>query len=158
MMLLAVLPSLLVSPSIPDGWRSYANPRFGFNICFPAELTAKGPPPDNGDGRVFADRAGVELAVWGEHDVFDDTIASAAKRLRGYLRDEGVVVTYSAKGKDWLALSGRHGQSIVYERMRFSLGRFVTFRLTYPASTAARWNPRIARISACFGDTAEGPL
>jgi hypothetical protein len=159
--LLAVLAAAIGAPGLAaqqQGWRTYANPRFGYSICYPDDLSESGRPADNGDGRVFADRAGAELRVWGQYNGEEDTIASAADRLRGYETADGIDVTYTAKGRDWLVLSWRQGGHIFYERAWLSRNRFVTFLLSYPATAAARWNAAIPKIAACVHDTPEGPL
>ncbi|MCW3846240.1 hypothetical protein OF829_03245 [Sphingomonas sp. LB-2] len=155
---LLVLCAMLYAPELAAqrGWQTYVNPRFEYSICFPGEFRQVGQDPVNGDGRRYSNGAGTELIIWGEYNALEDTIATAAERWRGYLRNEGVIVTYEAKGGDWFVLSGTRRTMIYYQRTRFSRGRFVTFRLVYPEAEKARWNSLVAKIAACSHDTGQG--
>jgi len=136
-------------------WDVYANARFGYEICYPADLLTAQPEADNGDGRKFTGTSGAELAVWGRYNV----LAQDMDTLIGDLADEGAAVTYRRATKDWAVVSGRKNGDIFYARVlleRKAVDDVETvraFRLTYPAGEAKTYDAVAARLAKCFKPT-----
>jgi hypothetical protein len=148
-----VMIAALSAASIPGGWIVYVNPRFAFSICYPPDLHHKGPDSINGDGRMFVDRAGTELRVWGEYDPWEGGLREAIEQNRKFLANDGARVTYQAKGENWFVLSGQKAGRIIYLRSRVTRGRYTSFELTYPKSASAKWSGLIPQLAACLHDT-----
>lgn len=130
-------------------WRTYANPRFAYQVCYPADLLRAQPEAPNGDGRVFIGAGGAKLSVWGRNKV-DETLRDAIAQSTALLSDHGGQVTYKLVRPDWYVLSARQGDQIIYLRSRLVGDRFEAFELRYPAAAAASWNPVVARLGTCF--------
>lgn len=145
-MLLAATPVMAEGPA----WVEYGNARFGFSICYPADLLVPQGESDNGDGQTFAAADGAVLAAWGHHDVLDETVKDAMARTAGVLSGQGAAVSYQAVGKHWYVLSGTQDQRIFYEKSIRTDGQFVAFRLTYPATAAQRYAPVVKRLAGCL--------
>lgn len=144
----------------PTVWKDYANPRFAFQVCYPDWLKA-GPIPTNGDGRVFTDRSGGELRVWGSYatmvlidgkeELSDEAPAATVVRQAADFEAKSLSpVTYRTVHHDWYALSGRTKGKIVYLKTIVPDDRWVTLQITYPVGAAAKWKPAIERMASCF--------
>lgn len=131
-------------------WRTYANARFGYAICYPADLVQPQAEADNGDGRAFTGAGGAELRVYGRNNATDDTLKSAQKDDEARLATDGGAVTYKAAKANWYVLSGRQGDRLFYVKTRLVKDQFEVFELSYPAAAAKTWNPVAAHISDCF--------
>ena len=87
--------------------------------------------------------------MWGSFNVQEHDIAGLEAFLReGLEKDEKI--TYRAAGKNWLVLSGTQGDDkVFYTRYLLSHRNEVenAFRISYPASLAATYDPIVARIS-----------
>ena len=136
----------------PSGhrWQTYANARFAYEICYPADLLVPAPEADNGDGRTFAGSDGAVLRAWGQYNALDRNVAQAAAAERTRLVRGGAVITFSAVRPAWFVLSGRVGDALFYTRTELAGERFIAFDLRYPATAAARWGPVAARLSRCL--------
>ncbi|MGF7146835.1 hypothetical protein FHS96_000444 [Sphingomonas zeicaulis] len=136
--------------AVAHRWESYANARYGYAICYPADLLVPQPEADNGDGRVFEGKAGASLRVFGHYNAAEQTMAEAMAGDALGLAHDGAVISYRASRPGWYVLSGRIGDTIVYRRTIAAGDRRMTFVLRYPASQAALWNPITARLGRCF--------
>ena len=141
---------ITASAAASHDWRTYVNVRFGYAICYPADLVQPQPEADNGDGRVFSGADGVELRVYGRNNATDATLKSAEKDDETRLGNGGGLITYRAAKVDWYVLSGRLGDRLFYAKTRLVEDQFEIFELSYPASAAKTWDPVSARISSCF--------
>lgn len=132
-------------------WESYANARYAYAICYPADLLDPQREADNGDGRVFQGRAGVSLRVFGHYNAAEQSMAAAIASDAAAYGREGVAISYKASRAGWYVLSGKAGDMIVYRRtIAASDDRRLTFELRYPAAQATVWNPVVARLGKCF--------
>ena len=140
-----------VAPNaVAHRWENYANARYGYAICYPADLLVPQREADNGDGRVFEGKAGASLRVFGHYNAAEQTMAEAMAADAAALTREGASLSYRANRPGWYVLSGRIGDTIVYRRTIAADDRRMTFELRYPASQAAQWNPITARLGRCF--------
>ena len=147
---LATLASSGFSRAIAQGretWKTYFNDRYGTSIEYPSRFKP-GEPPANNDGQSFTADDGAEFAVWANYNALDHDIAGLEAFLRESLeKDEKI--TYRAAGKNWLVLSGTQGDKVFYKRYLLSHRNELenAFRISYPASLAATYDPIVARIS-----------
>jgi hypothetical protein len=149
----AIAAASSATPASPaGGWRTYANARYGYHVCYPASLLKPRREADNGDGRVFAGPNGAELRVFGQFDGQEDSFSDwAAKQAASYTGKRGRI-TYRAAGSNWAVLSGRDGGAFAfYMKVVRREDELVTFQLKYPVSEARRFRPVVERLSRCFG-------
>lgn len=135
---------------MPHRWATYSNARFGYSLCYPADLLRPRPEADNGDGRVFSGDGGAQLRVWGSYNSLEQSLAEAMREDAARLAKDGATVTYRAARANWYVLSGRSGGNLFYSRRVLTGDRFSSFDLQYPARAAPLWNPVAARLSRCF--------
>jgi hypothetical protein len=129
-------------------WTTYANPRFGTTIDYPADLfVARDPPPDNGDGQAFRSRNGrIHLAVWGRYNVDGN---SPQQYVDDYVEKDGGI-TYRQITARHFIVSGLRNGDIFYQRCNFAAppGDVVDcFKTTYPAADKAAMDAVVARLS-----------
>ncbi|HEX7851408.1 MAG TPA: hypothetical protein VF485_16885 [Sphingomonas sp.] len=128
-------------------WRTYANDRFAFQICYPSAVFRIGPSPGNDDGRSFDTLDGANLAVFGSYFNADSGIEK--ERAEDERAVQGVI-KYRAAGTDWFAFSGSYKSRIFYQKSILRDGRFVTLAFNYPSSLAAKYDPIVRKIVGCL--------
>jgi hypothetical protein len=131
----------------PEGWRTYANARFGTAIEYPAGIfSTREPPPENGDGQAFRSADGrARLLVYGANNVENDTPQSYVDK---YVDPKGV--SFRRVTRDFFAVSGVREGAIFYQRCNFAPPPGDTihcFMVTYPSDRKATWNPIVGRLS-----------
>lgn len=129
-------------------WATYANPRFGTLIDYPAELfSERDPPPANSDGQRFHSVDGrARLAVYAFYNIDADTPQSY---LDKYPADGPT--SYRRVTPRFYALSSRRGDDINYQRCNFdgrTDGTIHCFEITYPAAEQARFDPIVKRLGS----------
>jgi len=134
----------------PHRWAAYTNSRFGYALCYPADLLHPQREADNGDGRAFLGPGHVELRVWGNYNALDQSLAEVMREDEKRLAADGGAVTYRAARAHWYVLSGRRRGKLFYWRRVLTGDRFASFEFSYPAQAATMWNPIAARLSRCF--------
>ncbi len=145
------LAALATTAGAPDhSWKTYANVRFAYQVCYPADMLTPQPEAPNGDGRAFTAKDGGELRVWGSNNAMEDTVASAANSEATYFAQRGGAVTYKVIKPQWYVLSGHEGDKLVYHRSRLVKDVFKDWQLKYPTKDAKLWEPLVAKVSACF--------
>jgi hypothetical protein len=137
---------LFASGVYAEGWRSYHNDRFGTTADVPASWKIE-PPPENGDGRIFASPDGrARLIVNGSYAgvVDPDELGSRLEPM------EGETISYKQRKGDWAVLSGTKGDRIFYRKTLLSCGGTVAnnVSLEYPASEKGRYDPLVAHVEA----------
>lgn len=140
----AVMATATTAGSGEHAWRTYANVRFAYQVCYPADLLKAQPESDNGDGRMFTGANGTKLTVWGNNAMGSvaEAAATGAERLG--------TVSYKVVKPDWFVLSAKQGGTVVYLKSRRSGDKFESFELRYPAAAAVVWAPVVARMGACL--------
>jgi uncharacterized protein len=133
-----------------QSWKTYANVRYHYAICYPADLLKPGPESDNGDGLLFSAASGASLRVWGAYNAADNGLAA----LAGDIADPSATMTYRHLTKTSATVSGRKGGDIFYAKILLeqgdTTGTVRTFILTYPADQAATYDPVAAKLSTCL--------
>jgi hypothetical protein len=147
-LVLLVTFCLAAGAAAQERWATYANPRFGTTVDYPADLFSQlEPPPENGDGQGFRSRDGrARLLVWGHFNAGDDTPESYVQQ---YIEPHGGV-TYRQITRRYFAVSGLRNGDIFYQRCNFSAARdgvVDCFEATYPAADKAPMDRVIARLS-----------
>jgi len=152
---LAVLPTSMSAMAADHQWKTYTNVRFGYSICYPADLLAAQPEADNGDGRVFSAKSGAELRVWGGYNVMEQT----ADAIVSDLDSPDAVVSYHRAKENWAVISGRENGRVFYAKALLrpngqdDIDSLHVFRLTYPLDEAKTYEAVVARLATCFRPT-----
>jgi hypothetical protein len=132
-------------------WDSYSNPRYGYRICYPANVLKPLPEADNGDGRVFRSSDGAELRVFGTNNALETSLAEEAKSQASSYRGRRGRITYHRLTPRWDVTSGDDGGSFAfYNKIYRRADQFVEFQLKYPRAKAERYKLVIERLSRCF--------
>jgi hypothetical protein len=149
--LLAILVGLTILTGLvsaqAEKWAVYGNPRFGTFVNYPAKRFTALPPPENGDGQIFATRDGATLTISGGYNSNDETPASYEASLRAGTGGDGAKVIYRASRRDRLVLSGIRGGVVFYEKYLFKGDVIHTMILTYPQALKTIYDPIAARIA-----------
>ena len=138
----------VASAAAQQRWTTYADPRFGTTIDYPADLfVQRDPPPDNGDGQAFRSRDGrARLAVWGAYNVDGE---SPQDYVEQYVKPDGGI-TYRQVTARYFAVSGLRKGDIFYQRCNFAAapGDVIDcFEVTYPPADKAAMDAVVARLS-----------
>jgi hypothetical protein len=154
--LFAVLLCAAAGAAALERWTTYANPRFGTTITYPADLFAQhDAAPANGDGQAFRSRDGrARLAVWGSYNVSSDTPESY---LESVVKPTGV--TYRRVTATYFVVSGRRDGDIYYQRCNFAAKPddvIHCFEATYPAADKAAMDAIVPRLSESLHGAATG--
>ena len=131
-------------------WRTYSNDRFGYSVCYPADLLQPQSEGDNHAGITLTAADGASMAVWGSYNALDQTLAEAEREAERRLTAKSGEVTYQAKRKTFYVLSGRRGTEIFYNLTNLTHGQFSAVELVYPAAKSKIWNAVAAKINKCF--------
>ena len=132
-------------------WESYANARFGYAICYPADLMRPQGEADNGDGQRFLAADGAVLAVYGGNEVLSRSLDEVYRETASRLAGSGGRVTYKALKSNRFVVSGHDGAGrVFYATLRARDGQFATFELTYGKDHAATYDKVAARLNGCF--------
>lgn len=132
-------------------WETYANARFGYAICYPADLMRPQGEADNGDGQRFLASDGAELAVYGGNEVLSRSVKEVFRETSGRLAGAKGRVTYKVLKSNRFVVSGEDGAGrVFYAALKMRDDQFATFELTYPKASAATYDKVAARLSGCF--------
>jgi uncharacterized protein len=131
-------------------WKTYANVRYRFAICYPADLLKPGAESDNGDGLLFSGASGASLRVWGAYNAGGESLTALAEDVA----DPPATITYRHLTRTSATVSGRKGGDIFYAKILLdrggTAGTVRSFILTYPAEQAETYDPVAAKLSACL--------
>ncbi len=130
-------------------WQIYANARFNYQICYPADLLKPQPEAVNGDGRVFVSPSGASLTVWGNYNVTNESLAE----LTAGLADPSATISYRRIAESWSVMSGKKDGLIFYSKILFEKGDSATirtFKLVYPESQATTFDAIAGKLGRCF--------
>ena len=151
--ILAITPLVTISTAmadVPHNWQTYANRRFGYSLCYPADLLRPQPESDNGDGRAFVGPHGTRLLVWGGWNAIGQSVAQEKADRAHEFTNLGYAISYQVVRPGWFVLSGSGRGKNFYERMIVTHDRESGFSIEYPASDAELWNPIAAKLSRCM--------
>lgn len=130
-------------------YRSYANARYAYSICYPSYMTAH-PEAPNGDGRTFTGKDGAELAVFGRNNPDGASLADTVRDDAADLAAPRGQITYRAQKANWAVFSGANGGKLFYSKTFQRGGQFVIFELTYPRTSANRYKSVVGDLLRCF--------
>lgn len=150
---LLLFVSSLVSWNLrAETYASYTNDRYGFSVSYPSGFRMD-KAPENNDGRRLSNRDGATITVYGTNNVLEETVES----LDSTLPENFTKVTYRAKGKNWLAMSGYKGDDILYIKAFVGTGSIDQLRIRHPEALAKKYSGATSRIVASFqpGDLSE---
>jgi hypothetical protein len=135
--------------AIEHDWKVYANVRFGYQICYPADLLTPEPEADDGDGRVFTAPSGASLRVWGVNNAASQTLDVYTSKLA----EPDAKITYRTVKTGLSVISGHKGNDIFYAETLPTKDvddAFRSFELTYSDSEASLFTDIAEKLSACF--------
>ncbi len=141
----AGVPARAGTPANHD-WKIYTNVRFGYQVCYPADLFTPQPEADNGDGRLFDAASGASLRVWGVNNAAEQSLSVYTDDLAG----SGAKITYRVVGPTFSVISGTKEGAIFYAKTLPTGDAFRTFELTYAESQAALFDGIADKLSSCF--------
>ena len=127
-------------------WKTYVNSRYGYSLCYPADLLRPGHELDAHDGVIFTGARGARLAV-GASWTSD---LQTTKSLVEPDPHEGVRVTYRAAAHDWAVSSGTTATDLYYARAQTTPRVQADYGFHYAKSDAGLYAPVIARMGKCF--------
>jgi hypothetical protein len=157
-LILLLLAALLATPALGAEWSSYENPRFGYELLVPPDYGPDGPPPENGDGRVFIRDDGSQLLrVYGGNLVdrdFEDAVGLAMDAAT----DRGWALSYKRVTPRWASYSGTRNGMILYARAITLCGgtQFASFEIEYPDDDLAAMNSVIDKMVPSLKATGKG--
>lgn len=135
------------SSTTSASYQQYANPRFGFSVDYPSDLTAK-ESSDNGDGQTFASSDGsVEFEVSGVNNAESLTPAQYLKQI---VLPSLKNVTYQSQNSNWYIVSWTDGNTIGYEKGIVGGKSINTYSIKYPLSRKADFDSVIQHINNSF--------
>ena len=128
-------------------WKTFGNSRYGYSVCYPADLFRPQAEPDAHDGVVFDGPTPQEvLSVSGETAApskMAEVLGLVVKTMHGRS-------TYAAKGPDWQVASGLAEGKIFYSRVVAGENVVAQLILSYPATDKTKYAPVIRRMNACL--------
>ncbi len=133
-------------------WAIYANAKYQFQTCYPADLLHPQGESPASDGQVFANSDGGKLTASAIYNVDNQTVAQIADETGQRLAGEHGQVTYRHVTRNGFTLSGTSSNMIFYTKTILSHDAQKHFEIIYPATLATTYNPIAARLQACFND------
>ncbi|UYY56856.1 hypothetical protein [Sphingomonas sp. S2-65] len=132
-------------------WRTYVNVRFGYRICYPANLLLPQPEAPNGDGRVFVAADSATLTVFGRNNAEQASLSKTAAELASDRAGSKGSVRYRLVRRNWAVSSGEDGGSkLFYGKTILRDDQFIIFDLVYPKALAAQYKPVVEQLARCF--------
>ena len=134
-----------------DARKNYVNERFGFSLNYPAILVAS-PDPINGAGREYHP-PGKEFSISATAHFLRiiDANESLDSHWQHELNDLQGLITFKAKEDSWYVVSGVTTNGYVFYHKFFTKGQnWAAFRITYPKSQRAKYDPWVMRIEKQF--------
>jgi hypothetical protein len=136
-------------------WKSYANIRYHYAICYPEDLLIPQGESPNNDGQRFIAKDGAQLLVFGQNNALAESLKDALADTESRLAGPSGKVTYKVLKPHWFVVSGKSGQTVFYARTDYNRDQFKSFELTYNQSAAEVYEPLIRRLTTCFADLAQ---
>lgn len=125
-----------------QGWSTYKNERFGFQISYPGGLFLPQETPNIESGALWAtaDNSARLIATAAPNDT-GGTLASYREFVMGETY-AGAKFDYTPIRNSWFVLSGSKDDNIFYERIDFVCdGRFIYgWQINYPASQRRKFD------------------
>ncbi len=142
--------------SLPSGYNTYANARYGFSIAYPALLLKPKDESENSDGRIFVSSDNqAELRSYGCHAIKADGSSQSMfeeynDALGEYSPQNNAVVTFKKLGANWFVISGVRNNRVFYRKTLGKHGDFVTFIIEYPVNLKSTYDPVTENVASFF--------
>ena len=148
-------PALAVGAPAHD-WAVYANAKYQFQTCYPADLLrGQGESPAS-DGQVFSGTDGAKLTASAIYNIDGETLAALADETGQRLAGAHGQVTYRHVTRNGFTLSGTSDGTVFYTKTILSHDAVKHFELVYPAGLKATYDPVAAHLQGCFLDLQGG--
>lgn len=149
---IGTMSAALARPAADLGWTGYQNPRFGLQMRYPAEVFPVHRTSQAGDGDLFTTSDGSAKLLIG---AFENTERHSPASYQRYIAREsypGLQADYSPVGAGWSVLSGRRGNTMIYEKVMLSCsGRVInSFAFVYPIAERGLYDPIVEAIEDSF--------
>jgi hypothetical protein len=141
-----------ITTTATDGWSSYKNERFGFQLSYPGGLFVAKETPNKESG-----------ALWEANDGAARLIATAApnetggtiESYRAFVMSETYAdarFDYTPQKDTWFVLSGQKGDMIFYERITFVCqGKYIYgWQVNYPVSQRRKFDAIVEAIHRSY--------
>lgn len=117
-------------------WITLNNPRYGYQIAYPAGVFAPAESRDSQSGQVLVSRDGAAKLMVG---TFDNEDAITLEEYRAQILSAnyaGAELDYAPRRDRWFIVSGTRGDMHFYERVSFTCGgRLInSWALVYPVA------------------------
>lgn len=137
---------------LTQGWSTYKNQKFGFQLSYPGGLFIAAPTPNSESGGVWKSTDGVArlIATAAPNDT-SETLES----YRSFVMAESYAdaqLDYAPVKDTWFVLSGRKGDTMFYERITFVCeGRYIYgWQLNYPAEQRRKYDAIVEAIHRSY--------
>ncbi len=156
-LMLAITVLALASPATgqaADGhvWQRYTNARFGYTLCYPADLLHPQGESPNGDGQRFVADDGAVLLVYARFNVLDETLRAIVAETGERLAGGGGKVTHQTLRAERGVVSGVSGREVFYARVQIRRDQVQGLELNYAQARAGVYDRIATRLSACFSN------
>ena len=135
-------------------WKIYTNVRFQYSICYPGDLLVPQGESANSDGQRFVAADGATLIVYGSNNALGESLDHKMREISSRLAGATGKVTYSTRRSAWFVVSGTNEEKIFDARVLLQEEQFKAFEFTYESAHANLYTPVVARMAACFVNTA----
>jgi len=135
-----------------QGWSTYKNPRFGFQLSYPGGLLLRKETPNSTDGAVWTTADGkASLLATAASNETSETLES----YRAFVMGEtyaGASFDYTPMRDNWFVLSGQKGDAMFYERITFVCGgRYIYgWQMNYPAEQRSRFDAIVEAVHRSY--------
>lgn len=148
----ACTESSSAATAVTQGWSSYKNERFGFQLSYPGGLFQLTETPNSDSGALWRSTDGTaRLLATATVNETSETIET----YREFVMRETYAdakFEYTPTKENWFVLSGQNGDTIFYERITFVCqGRFIYgWQLNYPVSQKRKYDAIVEAIHRSY--------
>ncbi len=131
------------APAQPVRWTTYAIPKTGTTVAFPASIFTEEAGRPDGEGQRFRTADGrADLTIQAAPNVSNDTPAAFLKK-----KHPPSGIQYQRVSSRFFVVSSYKGDKVFYDRCNFSSGMIHCVLINYPAREERDWDGIVTRIS-----------